>query len=140
MSAYNVRSNACHQVYRVSQGDQGGKYGREVALLDFSRTVDPIYAKVRHVTENVKARVLRGEEIFDLSHRPSVRVPNHEMHLVVLLEFEFIFLFRPEHQQHLGGMPARPKPDHEGLLAKHLLPIDPRHGRPPPIQGDGHHH
>ena len=112
MSAYNVRSNACYQVYRVSQGDQGGKYGREVALLDFSRTVDPIYAKVRDVTENVEARVLRGEEVLNLSHRPSVRVPDHEMHLVVLLEFEFIFLLRHQHQQHLGCVPARPKHDH----------------------------
>jgi hypothetical protein len=92
MSAYKVRPNACHQVYRVSQSDQGGKNGCEVALLDFSRTVDPFYAKVRDITKNFEARVLRAEEVLNLSHRPSVRVPNNEMHLFVLLEFEFIFL------------------------------------------------
>ena len=72
MTAYNMRPNACHQVYRVSQGNQGGKYGCEVALLDFSRAVDPVYAQVWHVTEYVEARVLRREEVLNLSHRPSV--------------------------------------------------------------------
>jgi hypothetical protein len=91
----------------------------QVALLNFTCAFQPYNLKVLYLREVFDAVHHFGSEmVLDFSHGPSIRLSDDKLHTLVQAHIE-----RLKHHEHLSGVAARTKHNHQSLIRQTLRPL-----------------